>query len=278
MCQDAGVNRVFRLLATDAMALERFDHEPGAPHHDPERERSTRYGINFVEAGSFRVRTTGPWHAITPESLFVTTPGLEFSCAHADEHPRDRCLSVSYSEQAVESARASWMLAGPSTHALTNRLAYLRRTLGARVPGEEARVEALTGALLWALSSAPARQPLFRPQRLAWYAARVDRAKAMIETHFTEPLTLSALARETGMSVFHFARIFAELEGCPPHRFLRDVRLTHALSRLRQGADVTETCYAVGFGSLSHFVTIFRRRYGVRPSAIKRGNVSDGSP
>ena len=28
------------------------------------------------------------------------------------------------------------------------------------------------------------------------------------------------MARDTGMSVFHFARIFGELEGRPPHRFL----------------------------------------------------------
>jgi AraC family transcriptional regulator len=263
------MNRVVRLLATEAIALERFDHEPGMPHRDPERECSTHYGVHFVEAGSFRLRTTDAWDEITDDSLFVTTPGLEFSCAHDDEHPSDRCVSVSYSEQAVESARASWRLADTSRRDLTNRLAYLRHTLGRPVPGEEARVEALAGAVLWALSSKAARHPLFRPQRFAWYAARVDRAKAMIATHYAEPLSLSAMARETGMSVFHFARIFAELEGCPPHRFLRDVRLTHARSRLREGAGVTDTCYAVGFGSLSHFVTMFRRRYGVRPSDVR---------
>ena len=36
------------------------------------------------------------------------------------------------------------------------------------------------------------------------------------------------MARDSGMSVFHFARIFGELEGRPPHRFLTDVRLAHA--------------------------------------------------
>ena len=78
------------------------------------------------------------------------------------------------------------------------------------------------------------------------------------------------LARDSGMSVFHFARIFSELEGQPPHRLLTDVRLAHADARLRDGAAVTDTCFAVGFGSLSHFVTTFRRRYGVRPSDIGR--------
>jgi AraC-like DNA-binding protein len=153
---------------------------------------------------------------------------------------------------------------------LTNRQAFLQRALGACGPGDEARAEALSGALLWSLSAGRARQPLFRPERMAFYAARVDRAKAMIEARFAEPLSLSTLARDAGMSVFHFARVFGELEGRPPHRFLTDVRLAHANARLRDGAGVTETCFAVGFGSLSHFVTTFRRRYGVKPSHLRR--------
>jgi AraC family transcriptional regulator len=72
------------------------------------------------------------------------------------------------------------------------------------------------------------------------------------------------------MSLFQFARVFAELEDRPPHRFLVDVRLAHAAARLRDGAGVTDTCFAVGFGSLSHFVTTFRRRYGMRPSDVGR--------
>lgn len=61
----------------------------------------------------------------------------------------------------------------------------------------------------------------------------------MIEARYAEPLSLSIIARDLGMSVFHFARIFSELEGRPPHRFLTDVRLTHADARLRDGAGVT---------------------------------------
>lgn len=80
-----------------------------------------------------------------------------------------------------------------------------------------------------------ARHPLFRPERLAWYAARVDRAKALIEARYAEPLSLSDIARDSAMSVFHFARIFSELEGQPPHRFLTDVRLAHADASLRDG-------------------------------------------
>lgn len=264
------MNRVIQLLQTGAVSVERFEHVPGVAHHDPERERATGHRVNFVEASSFRVRTTGGWHDITRERMFVTTPGLEFSCAHADHNPSDCCLSVQYSEQAIESARSSVTLSDAPVRPLTNRRAFLHRAIRECAPGDEARTEALAGALLWSLATDTARQPLFQAERLAWYAARVERAKALMAAHYAEPLSLSTLARDSGMSVFHFARIFSELEGRPPHRFLTEVRLAHAKARLLEGAGVTDTCFAVGFGSLSHFVTMFRRRYGMRPSDTRR--------
>jgi AraC-like DNA-binding protein len=264
------MNRVVQLVRTGTVALERFDHVPGVAHRDPERERATGHRVSFVETGSFRVRAGGPWQEIARERFFVTSPGLEFSCAHDEDHPSDCCLSVSYSEQAVESARSAVTFAHSPVRPLTNRHAFLHRALRACAPGDEARAEALGGALLWSLAAGVARHPLFRPERLAWYAARIDRVKAMIETRYADALSLSTMARDSGMSVFHFARIFSELEGRPPHRALAEVRLAHAYARLRDGAGVTDTCFAVGFGSLSHFVTTFRRHYGIRPSDVCR--------
>lgn len=249
------MNRVVQLVRTDTVALERFDHVPGTVHHDPDRERAAGHAVSFVESGSFRVRTTGAWHEVTARSLFVTTPALEFSCAHDEEHPSDCCLSLSYSEEAVESVRSSVTLADLPVRPLTNRQAYLQRSFETCIPGDQARTEALAGALLWSLSVGTRQPRLFRPDRLAWYASRIERAKEMIEARYAEPLSLSMLARDSGMSVFHFARIFAELEGRPPHRYLTEVRLALARSRLLEGAGVTDTCFAVGFGSLSHFVT-----------------------
>lgn len=267
------MNRVAALVRTSSVTLERFDHPPGHAHCDPDREQATGHAVSFVEAGTFQVRTTGAWRPVVAGELFVTRPGLEFSCTHHEEHPTDCCLSVSYGADAIESLRGEGV--EPPVTLLqppTNRRAYLHLALAACSTGDEARVEALAGALQWTLASPAATPaPLFPGHRLRWYAERVDLATAMIDAHYAEPLSLGALAREAGMSVFHFARVFRELQGLPPHRYLTHVRLTRAEGRLRQGASVTETCFAVGFGSLSHFVTSFRRRFGVTPSATRLG-------
>jgi AraC-like DNA-binding protein len=73
------------------------------------------------------------------------------------------------------------------------------------------------------------------------------------------------------MSAFHFARVFRELSGTPPHQFLLSIRLREAARRLREGASVTEACYGSGFQNLSHFSRQFTRRFGVKPSLYAKG-------
>jgi AraC family transcriptional regulator len=271
------LNLVHRVGHTPAIVLERFEHDRQTPHRDPERERAAGHAINFVCSDSFRVRTYGPWRVVTAGCLFVTTPGLEFSCAHDEEYPQDRCLSVRYSESAIESLRSAGAGAAvdmrtgrTAVREATNRHAYLRHGLVTAPPGDDARLEALAGALYWTLGRASRRRPLYRAHRLAWYAARIDRAKELMRAEFGEPLALSRIAGEVGMSLYPFARLFAELEGETPHRFLIGVRLEEAARQLRAGGRVTDVCYAVGFGSLSHFITTFRRRYGLPPAAFRR--------
>jgi AraC-like DNA-binding protein len=95
----------------------------------------------------------------------------------------------------------------------------------------------------------------------------------------TEPISLADLARATHTSPFHLSRLFRRHLGLPPLAYLRAVRLEQAAARLRDGDQpVTEVCYAVGFGGLSHFVTSFRTTYGVSPGAYRRGRGVGRSP
>lgn len=274
------VNHLTRLLQTPSVVLERFEHPAHIEHHDPECEVAPRFSMNFVEDGSFRVRPDADrrrratWH-VTPQTLFVTAQGLAYSCRHDQTHPTDRCLSVAFTEAAVDHLLIAGARADTSagTHAgawpLTNRHQYLRRHFDTCTRGDELRLDALAADLFFTLTpteSTRAAQPLFRAELLSWYATRVDRARSLMDANYHEPISLTHLAREVGMSPFHFARVFRELAGVPPHRYLTSVRLTHAAQRLREGASVTDTSLAVGFGSLSHFIAAFRRRYGASPS------------
>jgi AraC-like DNA-binding protein len=268
------MNRVATLLRTELAVMSRFDHPEAAAHRDPEGEQAGTFGVSFVENGAFELSVGRACHQLATGDAFVTWPGLEFRCRHHEELPEDVCLTVDVSETLGHDVVAT--LGGAPGRSpvrrTTNRLAYLRLLLrdapeAGAVFAETAAAEALAEALAPA-GRAAAR--LFRPTQLAWYASRVRAAREKLEAEYAEPHSLDTLARDAGMSPFHFARVFRELSGTPPHAHLRRVRLAQAARRLAEGATVTEACYASGFANLSHFVRSFRRAYGVRPSAYRR--------
>ena len=95
---------------------------------------------------------------------------------------------------------------------------------------------------------------------------RVVQAKLFIDQHFSEAIDLDNIAEEASFSKFHFVRLFKKVYGKPPHQYLRVVRIENAMKLLREGKPVSETCYAVGFESLSSFSGLFKRLVGVSPS------------
>ena len=111
----------------------------------------------------------------------------------------------------------------------------------------------------------PADRP-HRPDQVSWYAERVDAARNIMESRFADPLTVAQMGREVGLSTFHFIRVFRELAGVPPHRYLVKVRLARAAASLREGSSVTQAGLSCGFPSLGQFIRQFRRAYGVTPS------------
>ena len=109
---------------------------------------------------------------------------------------------------------------------------------------------------------------LHRPSELRWYAERVDAVRSMLEEHYASQHTLASMAASVAISPFQFARVFRRLTGRSPHQDLMQVRLDAARRMLLDGAPVTKVCYDSGFSNLSHFIHIFKRRFGCTPSAL----------
>jgi AraC-like DNA-binding protein len=115
---------------------------------------------------------------------------------------------------------------------------------------------------------------LYRVSQLKWYAERVEAARETLEALYWEQHSLASLAASVGMSPFQFARVFRELTGYPPHKYLLKARLDRASRMLLGGKSVTETCFEVGFSNLSHFTRSFRGRFGCAPSSFKSRGAS----
>ena len=100
-----------------------------------------------------------------------------------------------------------------------------------------------------------------------------------IDAHFGEVLVLENLAKTAGYSVPQFSRLFSELCGITPMRYVTIVRIQHAAQLLLSTAvPVTNVAFSYGFESLEVFERQFKRYFSVSPSAYRHGTHLSPSP
>lgn len=112
------------------------------------------------------------------------------------------------------------------------------------------------------------------PRRLAWGsrdAARLREARGLMLADPMRAWTIAGLARQVGLNEKKLKSGFRTQFAASVNGFLQEVRLQAAHRLLMEGqASVTEVAMAVGYANPSHFALMFRRRYGVPPSALRR--------
>ena len=100
---------------------------------------------------------------------------------------------------------------------------------------------------------------------------RLCRARRRLEEAGEASLAVREIAREAGISPFHFIRQFEALFGMTPHQTRIRARLDLAKILLAAGKhSVTEVCMEVGMSSLGSFSDLFLRRVGAAPSEYQR--------
>jgi len=93
-----------------------------------------------------------------------------------------------------------------------------------------------------------------------------------IRHHIGEKLTRAVLAREARTSRWHFARLFKMSTGKSPGRYIRELRLDLARTRLLSGScsvTVTEVAHELGFCDHNQLAYNFKKRFGVTPGGLQ---------
>ncbi|TIO84064.1 MAG: helix-turn-helix domain-containing protein [Mesorhizobium sp.] len=110
-----------------------------------------------------------------------------------------------------------------------------------------------------------------QPAKGGLSAFDLKRVMAMIESLSDDRLTLADLARELGISRFHFSRAFKQSTGMTPHAFIARRRLEQSADMLRStNLSATRIAMECGFSSSSHLTTAFRRAFGANPIEFRR--------
>jgi AraC family transcriptional regulator len=99
---------------------------------------------------------------------------------------------------------------------------------------------------------------------------RLVRVMEYIEAHLSERLDLHVLAKEAGISPFHFAALFSRAVGATPHRHVQHLRMQAAKAMLRDtDKTILDIALSCGFGSASHFAAAFRRQFLQSPTEYR---------
>ena len=82
--------------------------------------------------------------------------------------------------------------------------------------------------------------------------------------------TVEKLAAAHYMSCATLTRLFRRYLGITPRVYLESVKLSHAAELLQEGVSVTDAALRSGFSDCSHFIALFRRRFGETPLKFRR--------
>jgi len=98
---------------------------------------------------------------------------------------------------------------------------------------------------------------------------KVAKAKEILLQQIGEPITIKQLSRKVAMNECYLKRGFKEMFGTTIFEFYQTQRMEHAKYLLyEKDASVTEVSAQLGYSSISHFSTAFKKHTGLKPCEL----------
>jgi AraC family transcriptional regulator of adaptative response/methylated-DNA-[protein]-cysteine methyltransferase len=102
--------------------------------------------------------------------------------------------------------------------------------------------------------------------------ARMEQAIGLLVNRSLDQPALSEVAKELGMSEFHFHRLFVEFVGLTPKEFLQFITLTNAKTLLRESNSLLATAISVGLSGPSRLHDLFLTVDHTTPGEFKNSS------
>lgn len=250
-----------------------FDYRCTAAAGDkPVDEQFLTHSISYVRKGSFGCHSLGRFFEFIPGSVLVGHTGDEYRCTHDHHCGGDECLSFQLSPEFVEQvgdSKKAWRAGGlpplPGLMVL-GELAWAAAEGCSDIGIDEVAVAITRRFVNVVADTTRSHQPVNARQR-----HRAIEAALWIEANADQIISLDIVAREAGLSPYHFLRVFANTLGVTPHQYLLRARLRRA-SHLLVDAErsVTDVALEAGFNDLSNFIRTFQRAVGMSPRRFRR--------
>lgn len=98
---------------------------------------------------------------------------------------------------------------------------------------------------------------------------KIIKAREILLDHIGEPITIKALSRKVAINECYLKKGFKEIFGTTIFDFYQSQRMEHAKYLLYdKGLSVTEVSLLLGYSSISHFSTAFKKHTGLKPCEL----------
>ena len=98
---------------------------------------------------------------------------------------------------------------------------------------------------------------------------KIVKAREVLLQHIGEPLTIKELSRKVAINECYLKKGFKEMFGTTIFDFYQSQRMEHARYLLyEKGLSVTEVSVMLGYSSISHFSTAFKKHTGLKPCEL----------
>jgi AraC family transcriptional regulator len=99
---------------------------------------------------------------------------------------------------------------------------------------------------------------------------KLQRVLAFVEERLAESIRVRELAAAVHMSPYHFARMFKQATGQPPHVYITSQRMDQAKHLLGNSElSLVEVAASVGYQTQAHFTGVFHKHVGVTPRTFR---------
>lgn len=98
---------------------------------------------------------------------------------------------------------------------------------------------------------------------------KISKAREVLLQHIGEPITIKELSRKVAINECYLKKGFKEMFGTTIFDFYQSQRMEHAKYLLyEKGLNVTEVSLMLGYSSISHFSTAFKKHTGLKPCEL----------
>ena len=198
---------------------------------------------------------------------FIFTPSLlsQYSISRSSENTfSNDILNFKYSENFSRTfsmcGRTRMVLNGLINHSFTDSLENIFVNAQSQM------------VLLYSLDCMDEKEPdLISCKFLANEAdqEKINKARQILLDQIGEPITIKTLSRKVGMNECYLKKGFREMFGTTIFEFYQSQRMEHAKYLLyEKGLTVTEVSIMLGYSSISHFSTAFKKHTGLKPCEL----------